>query len=184
MSVPKKQHVIPCLHLRHFTDQNGRVWTYDALGARVWAATPEETATEQHFYSGELADGSIDTSIETHLASVESKTSPMYADLLAGRIPGEAQARMDFAHFLGLMYSRTRAMRRVAAEASAKEHQITMYATAREPQAFEAVVGKYEAEIGRKLTEKEREGARQGMLDPSRFEWEVPKSITLRALGL
>ena len=109
MTVPKKQHVIPELHLKHFADANGRVCTYDAVNGKSWFSAVGETAVEGHFYSGDLDDGTKDTWIETHLAEIESRAAPVYEELLRGNTPYQSQARMDFAHFLGLMFSRTRA---------------------------------------------------------------------------
>jgi hypothetical protein len=99
------------------------VCTYDAVKGKSWFAAVAETAVESHFYSGELNDGTKDTLIETHLAEIESKAAPVYERLLRGDIPDQSQGRMDFAHFLGLMFSRTRAMRRMAAETRGRTHQ-------------------------------------------------------------
>jgi Protein of unknown function (DUF4238) len=184
LSTPKGQHTIPRLHLQHFAGAEGRVFTYDAIAGKVWAAVPEETAVETHFYSAELADGSIDTSIEAHLSRIETAAAPIYVGLLSGKIPGPTQERADFAHFLGLTYSRTVAMRRMAAEAYGKMLQAQMHFAGSHPKAFESVIQSREAELGRKMTPEEREAARRGMLDPSRFEFEVPKGVTFRALGL
>jgi hypothetical protein len=183
MTVPKKQHVIPELHLKHFADANGRVCTFDAMNGKSWFAAVGETAVESHFYSGELGDGSKDPQIETHLAQIESKAAPVYEGLLRGDIPGQSQGRMDFAHFLGLMVSRTRAMRRMAAEIRGRRLQALMFAAAQSPEAFDAAVRGYEKEIGRRLSLEERERARQAMIDPSEYEFEIPKFETFRALG-
>jgi hypothetical protein len=184
MSTPKGQHTIPRLHLQHFAGAEGRVFTYDAIAGKVWAATPEETAVETHFYSAELKDGSIDTSIEAHLSQIESAAAPVYQGLLDGKIPDQTQERADFAHFLGLIYSRTTGMRRMAAEAYGKMLQVQMHFAGSHPEAFESVIRSREAELGRKMTPEEREAARQGMLDPSKFEFEIPKGVTFRALPL
>lgn len=82
MSTPKGQHTIPRLRLQHFAGAEGRVFTYDKIAGKVWATTPDETAVETHFYSAELKDGSIDTSIEAHLSQIESAAAPVYADSL------------------------------------------------------------------------------------------------------
>ena len=184
MSTPKGQHIIPRLHLQHFAGDEGRVFTYDAVAGKVWAAVPVETAVETHFYSAQLADGSIDTRIEAHLGRIETAAAPVYMSLLSGNIPGQTQQRADFAHFLGLIYSRTAAMRRVAGELYGKMLQAQMHSTASHPEAFEAVVKSQETELGRQMTPKEREAAREGMLDPSKFEFVIPKGVTFRVLPL
>jgi len=184
MVIPKKQHVIPELHLKHFADANGRVCTYDAVKGKSWFAAVGETGVEGHFYSGELDDGTEDTRIETHLAEIESKAAPIYDGLLRGDIPDQSQGRMDFAHFLGLMFSRTRVMRRMAAETRGRTLQGRMFAAAQNPEAFDAAVQGYEEEIGRKLSPEERGSARQAMIDPSGYEFEIPKFETFQALGV
>jgi hypothetical protein len=183
MNTLKRHHIIPRLHLQHFVDAGGRVWSYEKQSGKIWASLPEDTAVESHFYSGERPDGTMDTRIEEHLAKIESAAAPTYSALLRGEIPGETQERADFAHVLGLMYSRTRAMRRVSAETYARFIQIQLYAQARQPPAFAAAIERYEAEIGRKLTAEEREAARRASLDPSQFEIEVPKDRTFPILA-
>jgi hypothetical protein len=185
VNTPKRQHIIPCLHLRHFAgdDPAGQVWNYDAQSGRVWSAAPENTAVEGHFYSGERDDGSMDSTIEEHLASVENSAVSVYTALLRGEIPGESQERADFAHFVALMFSRTRAMRRMAAEGYGKFMQIMLYAYANDPDAFDSSIRRYEEETGQHLSPDQREHARQSMIDPSKFEFIVPKERTLTALS-
>lgn len=77
---------------------DGHVWNCDALSARRWSATPENTAAEGRFYSGERADGTMDTTIEELLASIKNLAMPTYEGLLNGAIPDLNQERMNFAH--------------------------------------------------------------------------------------
>jgi hypothetical protein len=62
--------------------------------------------------------------------------------------------------------------------------QAQMHFTASHPKAFEAVIKSREAELGRQMTQAEREAAREGMLDQSKFEFEIPKGVTFRVLPL
>jgi hypothetical protein len=186
VSIPKRQHIIPALHLRYFAGDKpqGQVWNYDAHSGRVWSATPENTAVEAHFYSGERPDGTMDTAIEQHLADVENVAKPIYDGLLRGEIPAvECQERADFANFLALMFSRTRAMRRMAAEGYGKFIQIMMYANANHPEAFDRAIRRYEEQSGQKVTAEQREHARQSLIDPSNYVFTVPKERTFSALG-
>ncbi len=186
MSTPKRQHIIPCLHLRHFAgdDPPGQVWNYDSDSGRVWSAAPENTAVEGHFYSGEREDGSMDTRIEEHLASVEDSAMSAYSALLRAEIPAKDQPRVNFSHFLGLMYARTRSMRRITAEGYGKFMQIMLYANASHPDAFDSAIRRYERETGQAIDGEQREQVRQSMLDPSKYEFVVPKERTLNVLGL
>lgn len=183
--IPKAQHVIPRLHLQHFADASGLVWTYDKHSGRVWAAAAEETAVESHFYSGELPDGTMDVRIEEVIGRIESAAAPVYSALLDGKIPAmAAPERAAFAHFLGLMYARTRPMRRMAGEIAARLIQIRLYATARHSEAFEESMRRYEEELGRPIGPEEREEYRESLVDPSQFEFTVAKEVTFSVLRI
>lgn len=185
MNAPKRHHVIPRMHLQHFAGQHppGHVWTYDALSGKVWSATPENTAVEGYFYSGERTDGSMDLALENLISKIETAAAPTYDALLRGEIPGETEDRANFAHFLGLMYSRTRAMRRMAAETASRMMQIQAYATGKHPKAFEQSMRRYEQHLGRPVGKEEREEYRESLLNPSQFEFMIDKAITLRAVA-
>jgi hypothetical protein len=182
---PKGHHTIPRLHLQHFAGQNppGQVWTYDAVVGREWSAIPEETAVQTHFYSAQKDDGTMDTRLEEFLAEIESKAAPVYEQLLAGRLPGATQGRPDFAQFLALMYTRTTAMRRMAAEIRGRGAQIHSYAYAINPEAFEALTRRVEAEKGEAMDPVLKERIRQEMLSPSgNYMMEVAQESTFVAL--
>jgi len=135
-----------------------------------------------HFYSGEREDGTMDTTIEELFAKIENLANPPYESLLRGDIPGRSQERMNFAHFLGVMHCRTRAMRRMAAETAGRFRQIMLYAHAQHPGAFDKAVRDYEQELGRRLSLEEREDTRKAMLDPSGYEFSIPKEETFAVI--
>jgi hypothetical protein len=150
----------------------------------VWSAIPENTAVEGYFYSGERSDGSMDPTLENLIAKIEGAAIPTYESLLRGEIPGETQDRANFAHFLGLMYSRTKVMRRMTAETVSRMMQIQAYATGKHPEAFEASMRRYEQHLGRAIGEEEREEYRESLLRPSQFEFKIDKVLTFRALAV
>jgi hypothetical protein len=127
----------------------------------------------------------MDTAIEDHLSQIESKAAPIYDALLRGDIPkDDSQEKMDFAHFLALMYVRTTAMRRMATELYGRHMQIMLYATAVHPDAFETSMKRYEQERGEVFTEKERADLRQTLMDGlSNYEFTVPQERTFPVLG-
>jgi hypothetical protein len=182
---PKSQHTVPRLHLQHFAGSAppGQVWTYDAVEARQWSAIPKETCVQTHFYSAERADGTMDIRLEEFLSQVEGRAASVYRALLSGRLPEDPQARLDFAQFLALMYTRTTAMRRIAGEIRGKGVQIRSYAYASNSSAFEASMRRFEAETGQKLDAALKEKVRQAMLDPSGYMVEVSKESTFMALS-
>ena len=58
----------------------------------------------------------MDTSIEERLSDIEGDAGETYKALLDGRIPTDPKERINFAHFLGVMYARTPTMRRLCAQ--------------------------------------------------------------------
>jgi hypothetical protein len=181
---PKGHHFIPRLHLEHFAgnDPQGQVWTYDAQTGRVWSAIPEETAVQTHFYSAENPDGTMNTSLEEALSKVEGAAAPTYERLLQGVIPEVSQERMDFAYFIGLMYVRTPAMRRMVAEIYGRGIQIHNYAYATHPEAFETLMHEFESETGYKLDPAAKEDIKKGMIDPSGRTLMLPQEQTFTVL--
>jgi hypothetical protein len=183
--IPKRQHFIPRLHLQHFagSQPKGQLWTYDAIAAKAWSAIPAETAVQTHFYSAEKSDGTMDTRIEAFLSEMEGRAAPVYQDLLRGIIPKNSQARVDFAQFLALMYVRTPAMRRMAAEIHGREVQIRNYAYASDDRAFEALTRRVEQEKGALIDPQVKERIYKAMCAPTGYEVIVPKEQTLHALA-
>lgn len=185
MTAAKRQHYVPRLHLQHFAGQEpkGHVWTYDAQTSQVRSAMPEQTAVESHFYSVENDDGTMNTGIEQKLADIESKAAPIYEGLLQGIIPGETQARADFATFLAIMYVRTPAMRRMSADMISRHAQILNYAYGTNEKAFDALYRRVAGEGGPVLSPEQKERLRRDMIDPTNYIIEVPRERTLHVLG-
>jgi hypothetical protein len=148
-----------------------------------WSAIPQETCVQTHFYSAERDDGTMDTRLEEFLSLVESHAAPIYENLLKGRLPQDQRARMDFAQFLALIHTRTTAMRRMAGEIRGRGAQIHSYAYANDPEAFEALTRRVEAEKGEKMDPEAKEKVRQAMLNPSGYTMEVSKESTFMALS-
>jgi Protein of unknown function (DUF4238) len=184
VAIPKKQHFIPRLHLKHFVgaDPQGQIWTYDAQTGNVHSAIPEETAIETHFYSMEKPDGTMDTRIEECLASIESNAAPVYEALLRGEIPKDSQVRSDFSAFLALMYFRTPVMRRMFAELYSRIVQIKGYAYGSIGDAFDTLIQRIEGAQEIVLDTDQKEQFRQYLLDPSGYTVEIPKKLTLPVL--
>jgi len=179
----KRQHFIPCLHLKHFagTEPNGHVWTYDAELGTARSALPRETGVESHFYSFLNTEGYMDTRIEQHLSVVESKAASVYERLLQDIVPGETQERADFANFLALMHVRTPAVRRMMAEVVSHSHQVRSYVCATNNKLFDSFIRSFQ-EDGGSLTEEEISHIRSGMIDPGGYILEIPKELTLNCL--
>lgn len=181
----KDQHFIPKLHLKNFTGNIplGHVWSYNKKTGEQNSATPQETGFSRHFYSIKRPDGSYDTTIEDNLAKIESAASPIYRNLLDGKIPS-GKAKMDFALFLASMYLRTPVMRRMFAEGLSQGIQIHMYATAQHPQAFASHLDSYERKKGKSLSDEEKSKLRDDLSDLSNLQMLIPRERTLQVLQM
>ena len=184
-TLPKGQHFIPRLHLKHFAGQDpkGQVWTFDKNSGASRSAVPEETAVQNHFYSVEQDDGTYDTGLEEFLASAESSASPVYENLIAGKVPAKDQKRADFAAFLAHMYVRTPAKRREAANMIGRYTQIINYAYASNDTAFETLTRDVEQEIGKPISPEDKQMIREMLIDPSTYRLRIPKEETFSALA-
>jgi hypothetical protein len=183
----KAQHIVPSLHLRNFagTQPAGHVWTYDCVGGRSWSQIPEETGTVTHFYSVQKEDGTQDTRIEEMLSAIESRASSVYDRLLRGGIPKkDTQPRVYFAEFLAMMYVRTSGMRRMNAEIHSRGLQTLSFAYAQNDALFNRLIKGVEKDRGEVITPKTREEVRAMMRNPSMYEVEIPKHMTLSTLGV
>jgi hypothetical protein len=175
-----------CLHLRHFTGNQpqGHVWTYDADTGNCWSSIPEQTAKQTHFYSIEKPDGTMDTKIEEVLSEFEGRGVPAYEALLTGKVPKPSKERMYFSQFLGLMITRTPAMRSMYAEIIGRGIQIQNYAYAAHDEAFESLIRQFEKDTGQKIDEATKASLRQSMIDPSKQLLVLPQETTFTALKM
>ncbi len=185
MNEPKNHHFIPILHLQHFigAEPKGHVWTYEKMTGDIRSSIPAETGFETHFYSVQKEDGSMDTSIEKHLAAIEGKAAPVYQELLRGQIPTDPQQRMDFAHFLALMHVRTPAMRRMIGKMHGQQAQVMRYAYGSHPKAFEGLKRRIEKDRGETMPAEIEALIKEKLIDPSGYEVQVSKESTLHILG-
>src|ERR1700730_14102300 len=106
---PKDHHLIPEMHLKHFTDANGMVWTYHKASGNLSQAVPRETCVQRNFYAVEREPGQYYDDVEKWLSFVESNATPIYEKLLLGEIP-QGEDRGKFAWFIGTMSARRAGM--------------------------------------------------------------------------
>ena len=102
MSVPKRQHYVPIMLLKHFIDENGWLYVFDRrvpeIGAR--RSRPEQAFLERHFYTRytyEHAEKSY--SIEHELNRMEDTAAPVVRNIVisarAGEKPNLTQQEKD-----------------------------------------------------------------------------------------
>ena len=126
----------------------------------------------------------MDTRLETYLSDVESLASPIYNDMIQANGIPEDQQRMDFAHFLALMYARTPTIRRLYGEMSGQILQTLTFAYGSNDKAFASLLRSYEADTGTALTPEAAERLKQDFIDPSNYIMNIHKGRTLEALNV
>lgn len=180
------QHTVQRFHLAQFAGQEpqGHVWVYDCRKPDPRSGIPENVSTENNFYSVEREDGTWDTRLDDWITSIESRATPIYVELLKGKIPEYSQAKYDFAQYLSLTYVRTRTMRRISAETAGQMFQVTNYAHGTFPEVFESIIGRFEKERGETFTPETKEKVRKVLLDPSDFIISMPKEYGFKAFSL
>ncbi len=179
--IPKAQHIVPRLHLQHFSgpEPKGQVWTYDKNTGNTRSAIPEETATYGHFYSLEREDGTQDTTIERALADNEGKSDPIYKKLLAGYCNIEGDERAEFSVFLATLYLRTKAMRQDAANVFGMSYQNLRYAYGSNDEAFNELINRVEKAKNEKIPDNIKAIVRRSLIDPSQHKVLVSKVPTI-----
>jgi hypothetical protein len=175
-----RQHYIPCVHLKRFTDINTKnhVWTYDSQTNECRHGTPENTAVESHFYSIENPDGTKNIKLEKLLAEIEGKAAPIYDELLNKNVVVDFGKRDNFSLFLAMMYFRTPTMRRVVAEFIAKNMQISNYILAKDDKAFDNQINEFEKQYG-PIDSETKEACRANFINPSNTKFVINKEATL-----
>ena len=181
----KRHHYIPIMHLKHFVGRNpnGQLWTIEKETGIARSSRPENTALERYFYAAENDDGTFNTGLEEYLAKVEGTATPIYEKMLTGWVPGPGYNRGEFSLFLALLYLRTPAMRRDAAESIGRNIQLRNYDYGNSDHKFEEIVQLMEKESGRTYDPSEKEKFRKWLIDPRHYTLEVPKERTFMALA-
>ena len=111
MSVPKKQHYVPQVYLRNFTDKDSYYYVFDKSTNKKWRQTPSNSGYSKHFYTVEV-DGEKDYFIEKLLAEkVDSLLPEIIVNLQRKKVFNEKD-RKDLATFLAFQYLRTPAQRK------------------------------------------------------------------------
>jgi hypothetical protein len=179
---PKDHHLIPEMHLKHFTDAKGMVWTYHKASGNLSQAVPRETCVQRNFYAVEREPGQYHDDLELCLSLVESNATPIYEKLLRGEIP-QGDERGHFALFIGTMYARTPGMVRMFAEAmgSGVGMVAAMLTTSRAK--FDEAIDKTEEELG-SLDPAIRDQMFEFLKNPDKYKIDVDRSAGLRALGV
>jgi hypothetical protein len=123
----KKHHYRPVLHLRHFADANGRLWTYDRTGIPPFQNIPKNVGYERLLYAPKYGTNPEDDAFEEWLADyIDTPAAGPLNRLLDGVTPSIPD-RSRIASFLAMQDMRTLLARDVLL-ASAREAVQESYA--------------------------------------------------------
>jgi hypothetical protein len=170
------------MHLKHFTDARGMVWTYHKESGNISQAVPGETGVQRNFYTVEQEPGQYQDDLEGCLSLVESDATPIYEKLLVGEIP-RGEDRGKFAWFIGTMYARTPGMIRTFAEAMGTGVGMVAAMLTASREKFDKVIDGTEQELGL-LDPQTRDRMFEILKDPSKYTINVDRSAGLRAIGV
>lgn len=182
MNRPKRQHTVPKFYLEHFTDPEGKVWSYDLMLDQVRAGIPQNTAVETNFYSVKDESGEYVDLLEKWLADVEGKAAQLYPKLLSGEIFAD-QERADFAVFLSSLHLRSPAMIRAGAQLMGEMVQHVYDIVLQDRKRFDDLMDKTDAKSGKTTPPEKRDEAFDFAKDKSRYVIAVDRKIGLKAMG-
>ena len=100
--IPKRQHYIPQMLLRNFTDESGYLWAYKKSdrARKPYKARPKSLFTKQHLYTQYSDGGNQDNWVaELCLSQIESRANPVIRKVIEAarkdENPGLSQEERD-----------------------------------------------------------------------------------------
>lgn len=106
MSDPIKQHYVPKVYLKYFTNEDGYLNIYDLKKDQIRKQTPKKTALVRHFYTVDV-DGKNDYTIENIMArEVETLYDPVICKI-ENKEPLTVEDKLNLATFIAFQYLRT-----------------------------------------------------------------------------
>ena len=103
----RRHHYVPQFLLRRFCSESGPLHALDTGTGQPFRVGPRDAAVIKDYYRYELADGTVDNSIEGLLAEVEGQAAEILRKLKTPPHRLTPDERGDFAMFLSLQYTRT-----------------------------------------------------------------------------
>ncbi len=106
MSNPTRQHYIPRVYLKNFTNENDKVWVYDKHEQSLKELSTKDTTLEKNLYTITDTEGNKDFSIEKSFSEVESATGPIISKVIKQEtITLKEKAQLSL--FIALLENRT-----------------------------------------------------------------------------
>lgn len=105
MSTPRRHHLVPQLHLRRFSDPDGRIVAVSRDLSKTFQSNVGNVAVEKFFYTVETENGPS-TEVEELLSKIESDAEAVIRSILGGAFPPPPEAKEALASFIGLQWLR------------------------------------------------------------------------------
>ncbi len=157
------------------------IWTYSKSRGIARPSRIEETGFKKNFYSIRDESGQYQDDIDNMLTDIENRAIRPYDRLLAGEIP-TGQERADFSTFLATSFTRSPALIRSYAEASARMKTFEIRVNANDRTRFDRMIDRMERKTGNKI--RDRKEVFEFINDPSRYKIGISEKSGLRAIGI
>lgn len=106
---PRRQHIIPQMHLRRFASAKGQVCVFTKGGAPRWTSIVN-TAVERDYNEFDLGATKTDYSVEALFGVIEGNAAPIVDEMLSGRQLSLTQVQC-WATYVASLFLRTRKVR-------------------------------------------------------------------------
>ncbi len=103
----KRQHYVPEVILRRFTDDNGKLYVFmkDHPCKGIFWTTPKNVFAETHLYSQNTFDGGRDYRVERFLAYIEDRVSPILNRIVESSLSKNVpKLKVEEKEFLDIFY--------------------------------------------------------------------------------
>ena len=100
----ENHHFVSQFYLRHWCDENGRLWVYPKSGAEPFQSTPKSFSCEKGLYDTSTHDELSDVDVEGLLSEMEGLYSARWPNVFS-RIR-DPETKMNLARFLAIQYLR------------------------------------------------------------------------------
>jgi hypothetical protein len=149
MSNPKRQHYVPQLSLRYFTDNSGLFWVFDRDTKEYRQQNPVNTAIQCHYYTYRDENGDKNFNIENGFAELEGMTKPII-DKIDVQDNITENEKVILANFISFQYCRVPAFEKFTNELRDKTLREEFKNLNSSKKQVESSIEKYEKETGKK----------------------------------
>ena len=81
--IPKRHHFVSQMQLARFTDETGRLYSFNKRAGRILYGSPKNAFVERHLYSIENEDGSKDTRLEVAFSGLEGRANQIIDKIIS-----------------------------------------------------------------------------------------------------